>query len=148
MYKRILIATDGSELAAKGIEQGLALAADLHAEVLVVTVTEPIITGYDDALGWSNAGAISSDYQKARADDAQKVLAAAMQKATAAGVQATSLHLSDRYAADAIIETAEKQGSDLIVMTSHGRRGLGRLLLGSQTSEVLTHSKIPVLVIR
>lgn len=148
MYKRILIATDGSELAGKGVEQGVALAASLQAEVLVVTVTEPVITGYDDALGWSNAGAISSDYQKARAEDAQKILGAALKRAAEAGVKATSEHLSERYAADAIIETAEKHGSDLIVMTSHGRRGLGRLLLGSQTNEVLAHSKIPVLVIR
>jgi Universal stress protein UspA and related nucleotide-binding proteins len=69
-------------------------------------------------------------------------------KAAQAGVTATSVHVIERYAADAIVETAESQGCDLIVMASHGRRGLGRLLIGSQTNEVLIRSKVPVLVIR
>lgn len=64
------------------------------------------------------------------------------------GIEADVDHLADRWPADAIIEIAEEKGANLIVMASHGRRGLGRLLLGSQTVEVLTHSKVPVLVVR
>ncbi|MEE7565163.1 universal stress protein, partial [Xanthomonas sp. Kuri4-3] len=66
----------------------------------------------------------------------------------AAGVPATPRHVLDRYAAEGIIDTAKECGSDLIVMTSHGRRGMSRVLLGSQTVEVLTHGTVPVLVIR
>ena len=148
MYKRILIATDGSELAARGLEQGLVLASQLQAEVAVVTVSEPHITGYEGALGWSGAYNLLPEYQRAQEEAATRVLEAAQQKAAAAGVAAEVIHVPDRYAADGIIETAEARGSDLIVMASHGRRGLGRLVLGSQVAEVLARSRIPVLVIR
>jgi nucleotide-binding universal stress UspA family protein len=146
MYKRILIATDGSELAARGLEQGLVLASQLQAEVAVVTVSEPHITGYEGALGW--AYNLLPEYQRAQEEAATRVLEAAQQKAAAAGVAAEVIHVPDRYAADGIIETAEARSSDLIVMASHGRRGLGRLVLGSQVAEVLARSRIPVLVIR
>jgi nucleotide-binding universal stress UspA family protein len=76
------------------------------------------------------------------------VLVSAKAAADRAGVAADTLHVPDRWPADAIIEVAEARGCNLIVMASHGRRGLGRLILGSQTSEVLAHSKIPVLVVR
>ncbi len=148
MYQRILIATDGSELAAKGIQHGLALARQLGAEVVAVTVSEPIITGYDDALGWGGANSLSSDYRKAQDDTAERILAQVTEQAAAMGVPVTGVHVRDRYAAEGIVETAQEQGCDLTVMTSHGRRGIGRLLLGSQTQEVLTHSQIPVLVVR
>lgn len=148
MYQKILIATDGSELACKGVEQGLALAALLHSSVVAVTVSEPVINVYDDGLGWSHAGVASSEYQQAIAAGARKILDAVVGKAAQAGVAATPLHVVERFAAEAIIEAAEAHGCDLIVMASHGRRGLGRLLIGSQTNEVLTRSKVPVLVIR
>ncbi|KAF1717314.1 universal stress protein [Pseudoxanthomonas wuyuanensis] len=148
MYKRILIAVDGSELAARGLEQGLVLASQLQAEVAVVTVSEPQVTGYEGALGWGGAYNLLPEYQRAQQEAATRVLDAAREKAQAAGIAAEVVHVPDRYAADAIIETAEARGSDLIVMASHGRRGLGRLVLGSQTSEVLARSRIPVLVIR
>lgn len=148
MYRHILIATDGSERAAKGVEQGFALARELQAKATVLTVSEPINTGFDDALGWSAVATSLPDFQNARDEAARKVLDAAAAQAGQAGVTPQLLHVSDRYAADAIVDTAEQQGCDLIVMASHGRRALGRLLLGSQTSEVLARCGVPVLVIR
>lgn len=148
MYERILIATDGSELAQQGVEQGLALAAALKAEVAILTVTEPLADGFYDPPGWPAIYASLEEYRQSREETAQERLAPAVQAAKRAGVPCTAHHLPDRYAADGIVETAEAQGSDLIIMASHGRRGLGRLLLGSQTQQVLTHSKVPVLVIR
>ena len=148
MYARILIATDGSELAAKGLRKGAELAAQLGAQVDVVTVSEPWAVGMYDAMGWTVGYESSPEYRKLREEDAQKILQPAAAAAKAAGVACTTQHVLDRYAADGIIETAGKQGCDLVVMASHGRRGIGRLLIGSQTNEVLTRSKVPVLVIR
>ncbi len=148
MYRHILIATDGSELAGKGVEHGLALASKLQARATVLTVSEPINTGFDDALGWSAVGMSMPEFQTAREEAARKVLAAASAQATGIGMDAATLHVADRYAAEAIVEAAEREGCDLIVMASHGRRALGRLLLGSQTSEVLARCGVPVLVIR
>ena len=148
MYRHILIATDGSERAAKGVEHGVALASQLQAKATVLTVSEPINTGFDDALGWSAVATLLPDFQQAREEAARKVLDAATVQAQQAGVTPQLLHVADRYAAEAIVDTAERQGCDLIVMASHGRRALGRLLLGSQTSEVLARCGVPVLVIR
>ncbi|MEL1266285.1 universal stress protein [Pseudoxanthomonas putridarboris] len=148
MYKRILIATDGSDLARKGLEHGLALAKALGAKVAVVTISEPVLAGYEDALGWGGVYAMQAEYSKAQEESAERVLKGALSAAEAAGVAATAVHLKDRQAAEGILEVARVQESDLIVMASHGRRGLGRLLLGSQANEVLIRSKVPVLVVR
>ena len=148
MYRHILMATDGSERASKGVQHGLALAGSLQARATVLTVSEPISTGFDDALGWSAVATSLPDFQKAREDAARKVLDAVTVQAQQAGVTPQLLHVADRYAAEAIVDTAEREGCDLIVMASHGRRALGHLLLGSQTSEVLARCGVPVLVIR
>lgn len=148
MYRHILIATDGSDLADKGVQHGLALALQLQARATVLTVSEPISTGFDDALGWSAVATSLPDFQKAREEAARKVLDGVTAQAQSAGIDPQLLHVADRYAAEAIVDTAEREGCDLIVMASHGRRALGRLLLGSQTSEVLARCGVPVLVIR
>ncbi|MBN8800297.1 MAG: universal stress protein UspA [Lysobacteraceae bacterium SCN 69-123] len=149
MYKRILIATDGSELAMKGLQKGLELAAQLGARVDIVTVSEPWAVGMYDAMGWSAGYEASPEYKQDREAAAQKILQPSLDAARAAGVaEVIGHHVLDRYAADGIIETADACGSDLLVMTSHGRRGMTRVLLGSQTAEVLARSKVPVLVIR
>lgn len=149
MYKRILIATDGSELAGKGLAKGLELAAQLGAHVDIVTVSEPWAVGMYDAMGWSAGYETSPEYKKDREEAAQKILQPALQAAHAAGVDdVTSYHVLDRYAADGIIDTAVACDSDLLVMTSHGHRGISRVLLGSQTMEVLARCKVPVLVVR
>lgn len=149
MYKRILIATDGSELSAKGLAKGLELAAQLGAHADIVTVSEPWAVGMYDAMGWSAGYEASPEYKKDREAAAQKILQPAAEAARAAGIAGVlTHHVLDRYAADGIIETATACGSDLVVMTSHGRRGVTRVLLGSQTAEVLARSTVPVLVIR
>ncbi|MFT4247264.1 MAG: universal stress protein [Pseudomonas sp.] len=148
MYKRILIAIDGSELANRGLRQGLALASATGAVIDLVTVSEPWAMGMYDAMGWSVGYEASPEYRQEREEGAQAVLKPALEIAAAAGVQATPHHVLDRYAAEGILQTAKDLGSDLIVMTSHGRRGMSRVLLGSQTIEVLTGSTVPVLVVR
>lgn len=149
MYAHILIATDGSEFAAKGLDHGLALAKRLGAEATVVTVTAPWISlGYEGTAGWSGGAAPIVEYETAMAQTAQSILDAAGKAALEAGIPCSLVHVPDKHPADGIVETAEKKGADLIVMASHGRRGLKRLLLGSQATQVLSLSQIPVLVVR
>jgi nucleotide-binding universal stress UspA family protein len=148
MYKSILIAIDGSELANRGLQQGLMLAKGTGAAIDLVTVSEPWAMGMYDAMGWSVGYEASPEYRKEREEGAQAVLNPALETARAAGVVANPHHVLDRYAAEGILEAAKELGSDLIVMTSHGRRGMSRVLLGSQTIEVLTGSTVPVLVVR
>lgn len=145
MYKSILIPTDGSEFAAKGVEAGLALAAALGAKAALLVVTEaiPAYAGLDGAA----FSAAFADFDKVQAETAAKVLAGVKQRADALGVAATTHHVSRSQPAEAIVATAQGQGCDLVVMASHGHRGVRRLFLGSQTAEVLAHSEIPVLVI-
>ncbi len=148
MYKRILIAVDGSELSGRGLRHGLSLAAAVGAAVDIVTVSEPWAMGMYDAMGWTLGYEASPEYRREREEQAQAILAPAMQAAAEAGVDATPHHVAERYAAEGILQAAEDCGSELIVMTSHGRRGMGRVLLGSQTVQALTYSNVPVLVVR
>lgn len=146
MYKHILITTDGSELARKGVDHGLSLAKSLDARVTVVTVTEPfpIYAGEGWALG-------PGDFERYDADQvkfAQELLDPIKADAAKLGVACETRHVPGRRPAEAILDVAADQGCSLVVMASHGRRGLGRLLLGSQTSEVVSNSPIPVLVVR
>ena len=148
MFTRILIATDGSELAGRGLEHGLALAAALRLPVTVLTVTEPWAPAFDDAIALSADPTLAADYRKGCAESAQQILDAAAGRAAASGVACDTLHVPDGYPSDAIAKAAEDVGAGLVVMASHGRRGLGKVLLGSQTQTVLSHSKVPVLVVR
>jgi len=148
MYDRILIATDGSELAGKGLRHGLALAATLHVPVVVLTVTEPWMPAFDDALALSADPALRQEYSEGCAESAQRILADAVAQATTAGVACEIVHVPDGFASDAIVKATTDHGAGLVVMASHGRRGLGRVLLGSQTQAVLTRSTVPVLVVR
>jgi nucleotide-binding universal stress UspA family protein len=145
MFAHLLIATDGSELAAKAESTGLKLAEKLGARVTAVTATEP-------RSAMSNGGALSFDfpieaYEKAAAQHATAILAKVHEAAAKLGVACESAHVID-FAADAIIETARVKGCDLIVMASHGRRGVKQLLLGSQAQRVVSLSSLPVLVCR
>lgn len=145
MYKSILIPTDGSDFAGKGVEAGLALAAALGARVDLLVVTEPI-PAYAGLDGGAYAAAFA-DFDQVQAETAAKVLSSVKQRADAQGVAAATHHVARAQPAEAILATAKAQGSDLIVMASHGRRGVRRLLLGSQTAEVLAHAAVPVLVV-
>lgn len=148
MYRKILIATDGSDLASKAVDHGIMLAKKLGASVIVVTVWE--IWSSDEIASEVGRG-IANPMQRIEeiaTKFAAKVLAAAKTAAQGAGVKCETIQVRDRAPAEAIIATANEKGCNLIVMASHGRRGLNRLVLGSQTSEVLAYSKVPVLVLR
>ena len=148
MYRHILIATDGSDLAGKGVQHGLALALQLQAKATVLTVSEPINTGFDDALGWSAVATSLPDFQNARDEAARKVLDAVTVLAGQAGVAPQLLHVADRYAAEAIVDTAEQQGCDLIVMGSRGLSDFSGMVMGSVSHRVLRHATMPVLIVR
>jgi nucleotide-binding universal stress UspA family protein len=149
MYAHILVATDGSDLAGRALDHALGLAKDLGSQVTIVTVTEPA------ALVGGGYGAVAGtafdpipELIEAQEEAANRLLAKAVEVAKAAGIDAKTAYVNDSFPAEGIIGTADSVGADLIVMGSHGRRGLGRLLLGSQTSNVLAHTKVPVLVTR
>ena len=149
MYTRMLIAIDGSELADKALRHAFALAKGTNAKLIVLTSTEPstmIAPGAEIMM--VDTGAIIADLEKAKAESAKTVLANARELAKDAGLTIQALHMPRQLPADAIISVAKEQGADLIVMGSHGRRGLGRLLLGSQAAEVLARSTIPVLIVK
>ncbi|MGI9423662.1 MAG: universal stress protein [Hyphomicrobiaceae bacterium] len=145
MYTHLLIAIDGSEPAYTALEQGVALAQKLAAKVTIVTVTEPwhaAVAG-DAAIGFP-----VDEYEQSNTSWASGVLSRAEKMATQAGVEPETVHVPDSYPADGIIEAADEHGCDLIVMGSHGRRGLTKLLLGSQANNVVTQSPLPVLICR
>lgn len=148
MYKHILIATDGSALGTKAVEHGLALAKQDKARVSVVTVTEPwsatdiaheVRQGRPDPIG---------RYEDLEAAAAKKILDGVAQHATANGVSCDLIHVKDQHPAEGIISAANDKGCDLIVMASHGRRGISRIVLGSKAYEVLSHCKVPALIVR
>lgn len=147
MYTHILIPTDGSELSQKGVDHGLSLAKALGSKVTIITATEtfPVPTG---GAAWvvtqKDIAAYLADCQKA----AEDLLAPIKARAEKMGIAADTIHVPDSRAATAILETAQKAGCNLIVMSSHGRRGLKRMILGSQAAEVVSSSPIPVLLIR
>ncbi len=149
MYANILLSIDGSDVAKKGIEHGFALAKALNAKVTVITVTEslPVDYGSGHASGWIPSQQEIDSFDAACKERAGKVLDEARSMAEQVGISAELLHVPDAHPATAIIETAKSRGCDLIVMASHGRRGLRKLLLGSQTSEVLVDGSVPVLVV-
>jgi nucleotide-binding universal stress UspA family protein len=145
MYKHILIATDGSELAAKAVTTGIELAKRLGAKLTAVTATEPWTTMM--VAGDPGAAFPTMEYEQVAAENAANILAAVDAIAKTAGVACETVHVMN-YPADAIIDTAKSKGCDLIVMSSHGRRGIARILIGSQAVNVLTHSTVPVLICR
>lgn len=145
MYRNILIATDGSDLADKALHHGLALAKATGAKVTLLHVTEPFPVVMSEEAILSNP---IEDYDKAVVASAGKILGLAADTAAKAGVTAMTRHEKDQYPAEGIVKAAGTIGADLIVMASHGRRGISKLLLGSQATEVLTHSKVPVLICR
>lgn len=149
MYTRIVVGIDGSELSTKALRHALALAKLSGARLFAVTSTEPsvLITAGAEFVA-VDTGAIIADLEEIKAKSAKATLGEAETLVAADGLSIEKIHVPSSVAADAILKTAENQGADLIVMGSHGRRGLGRLLLGSQAAEVLARSSIPVLVVK
>ena len=148
MYKHILIATDGSELANKGLEHGLALSRRLDAMVTVLTVSEPLSQQVAAAVRMAGIEDPVVRYDQQIDAMMEERFAQVQERGAAHGVAVNLAHEIDNSPADAIVRYAKLNGCDLIVMTSHGRRGMQRALLGSQTAEVLAHTTIPVLVVR
>jgi nucleotide-binding universal stress UspA family protein len=148
MYNHLLIATDGSELATKALKHGLELAKREGAEVTVVTVTEPWSPLEMAQKAREHRPNPVAEFEAIAAEAADRILRAAAERASELGVGCECLHVSDRHPAEGIINTAKAKGSDLIVMGSHGRRGFSRVLLGSQSYEVLTLCTVPALVVR
>lgn len=148
MYKNILIATDGSEVSEKGLKHGLDLAKAIGAKATIVTTTEMWDARRMASEAWRQNFNAAHDYDKAAAESAKHVLDAASAVASQLGVKAEVLHVAGMYPGEGILKAAAGGNFDLIVMSSHGRRGLNRLLLGSVAMEVVTQSPIPTLIVR
>ena len=145
MYKNVLIPTDGSDLAGKAVQHGIELAKYLGAKVTLLTVTMPY---HIFTLETRMVEDTPVEYTRHVQADAAKSLASAANTAKAAGVACDTVQMEHEHPYQAIIDTAKSKSCDLIVMASHGRRGIAAMVLGSVTVKVLTHSRIPVLVHR
>jgi len=145
MYTNILLPTDGSELAGKAVRHGIDLAKRIGARTTALTVLPPFHVFTADTQMLEDT---PSQYQARMQTRAEKTLGAVSRTAQAAGVPCELIQLEHEHPYQAIIDTAASKGCDLVVMASHGRRGIAAIVLGSETVKVLTHSKIPVLVHR
>jgi nucleotide-binding universal stress UspA family protein len=145
LYTNILIPTDGSDLAAKAVEQGVLFAKEIGAKITAMTVTEPfrLLSVAPSQLEYTPI-----EYKKHAEAHAEKVLGIVSAAAKSAGVGCETVHVEHEHVYQAIIDAAASRRCDLILMASHGRRGVSAVVLGSETVKVLTHSKIPVLVYR
>ncbi|GAB3193108.1 universal stress protein [Hydrogenophaga aquatica] len=147
MYKRILVATDGSKLSNMAVEHALGLADITGAEVVALKVVPRYPQTYFEggvALAAEEVKRIEKQWQ----EEALEVVNAVKAQGQKQAVKVKTATVKSDLIAEAIIAAAKRHKADLIVMASHGRRGLKRLLLGSETQQVLTHSHIPVLVLR
>jgi nucleotide-binding universal stress UspA family protein len=145
MYTNILIPTDGSELAGKAVGHGIELAKRIRAKVTVLTVVPPFNAFTTDTQMIEDTPA---RYKASMQEHAEKILGAVARTAQGAGVACETVQVEHEHPYQAIIATAGLKGCDLIVMASHGRRGISAIVLGSETVKVLTHCKVPVLVHR
>ncbi len=146
MFKHILISTDGSPVSNKAAKAGIALASALGAKVTAYYAIEQLQLMYDEGY-MMNQKMIDGFEERARAAGEKRVDAIG-KMAKAAGVPFASVVTKAFTPYKGIIDTAKKQKCDVIFMASHGRRGLSKLIMGSVTQKVLTHSRIPVVVYR
>lgn len=147
MYDKILVALDGSEYGDAALRHALQLARLSGGQLTAVTITEPATMAVPmmDMVA-IDTGTLFVEIEKANAETAAQILEKA--RMTAGTVPIGAAHLPDRQIADGILESADMAAAQIIVMGSHGRRGLSRLLLGSHAAEVLARSKVPVLVVK
>ena len=147
MYARILVATDGSTLSKKAVTHALGLAAATGAELVALKVVPRYPQAYFEGsmpLNVKDVARIEAQWT----EEAQKTVNAVQKAAEAKGIKAKGIVMRSNIVSDAIIAGAKKQKADLVIMASHGRKGIKRLLLGSETQQVLTHCQVPVLVLR
>ena len=150
MVRHLLVPIDGSDLSDAAVSAALALAQQSGARVSFFHV-QPSYYGRPDVAIYGEGlvldPALSEQFSQANARFAATILDQALDQARAAGVEASSDTCVSPLVHEAILEAADRLGCDLIAMASHGRRGLAGLLIGSETQRVLTHAKLPVLVI-
>lgn len=147
MYKRILVATDGSTLSKKAVQSAIGLAGVTGAELVALKVVPRYPQSYFEGsvvLAPEEVGRIEKQWN----DEAHKVVDAVKTAGEAKGLKVKAITAKSDVVSVGVIAAAKKHKCDLIVMASHGRKGIQRLLLGSETQQVLTHSHIPVLVLR
>ncbi|HEY5637983.1 MAG TPA: universal stress protein [Burkholderiales bacterium] len=148
MYKHILVPTDGSKLSIKAIRTAAKLAKALNAKLTGVYVVPPYVPPmYGEAAVYVPSMS-PKRYKELTEKEAKKALAVVEVEASTAKIACNTTWLTQDAPWEGVVKTAKSKGCDLIVMASHGRRGLAGLLLGSETTKVLTHSKVPVLVCR
>ncbi len=147
MYKHLLVATDGSQLSAKAVAHAIALAQALGAK-LSAFYASPDYPMPVYAEGVSYAQMTRKEYTARCAKEADRILNPISLKAEAAGLEFKSVHVIAAAPWEAILAAARKNKCDAILMASHGRRGVSALLLGSETQKVLTHTKLPLIVVR
>ena len=148
MYKHIMLPTDGSKLAGKAIKQGIALAKSIGAKVTVINVVPEYQMAMDEGYVLPTSNILRKRFDEETTRHSKAILTAVQEQARAAGVSCAIVTASSGRPYEAIIKHAKKARCDLIMMASHGRKGLASILLGSETAKVLTHSTIPVLVVR
>src|SRR5512139_1181592 len=147
MYKHILVATDGSKLSQKAVTHAIALAQALGAKMTVFYASPDYpLPAYADGVVYEPVS--KKEYAALANQEAEKILSAIAQKAEAGGLECATVHTIAPAPWEAILAAAKKAKAEAIVMASHGRRGVSALLLGSETQKVLTHSKLPVIVVR
>ncbi|MCY7305378.1 MAG: universal stress protein [Rhodoferax sp.] len=147
MYQRILVATDGSSLSKKAVASAISLATLCEAELVALKVVPRYPQSYFEG-GIALQPAEMARVEQQWAESGQAIVDTVQKAAAAKGVKTKAVVAKSDLVSDAIIAAAKKHKCDLIVMASHGRRGIKRLLLGSETQQVLTHSHVPVLVLR
>jgi nucleotide-binding universal stress UspA family protein len=144
MYKKILVPTDGSGLSDQAVTAAIAFARAYGASIVALSVVEPYsLVGTEGAMTL-DLNAEMNTLQQAARNNVDRVA----QEAQAAGVACATVTSFSAMPHDEIIQVAQQNGCDLIFMATHGKRGLGRLVAGSVTQNVLAHSTIPVLVLR
>jgi nucleotide-binding universal stress UspA family protein len=147
MYKNLLVATDGSKLSEKALAHAIALAQAVGAALTVFYAAPDYpMPAYADGVVYEPLS--RKEYAKLAAEDSQKILDAAAARSAAAGIECKTAYTIAAAPWEAILAAAKKHKCDAIVMASHGRRGISAVLLGSETQKVLTHSKLPVIVVR
>ena len=147
MYQRILVATDGSALSKKAVKHAISLAASTGASLVALKVVPRYPVSFFDGSATLSVETVS-EAEKKWVTDAESQLDAVVKEAQSAGVKAKTAVVKSDLIAESIIAAAKKHKADIVVMASHGRKGIKRILLGSEALAVLTHSEVPVLILR
>ncbi len=147
MFTRIMLATDGSKLSQKAVKSAIDMASKFNAELVAVKVIPRYVQTYFEG-SFTVADIDVKSIEAQWAAGAQVVLDKIATSAAAKGVSVKTSVIKSDDIADGLVKAANKMKVDLIVMASHGRKGIKRVLLGSETQNVLTHSEVPVLVLR